>query len=187
VTTRILGISGSLRQGSLNTRLLQACVGLLPDDVTLEIATLRDVPLYDGDVEAQGIPSGVVRLKDQIAGSDGLLIVSPEYNHTMPGVLKNAIDWCSRPPQDIGRVFKGRPVALIGASPGAFGTARGQHSWLAALRAVQLRPYFEHAPFYLERADHAFDDQGALQDAKKREHLQGFLAGFAHYVRQGRA
>jgi len=110
------------------------------------------VPLYDGDVEAAGIPPGVTRLKDQIAAADGLLIVSPEYNHTMPGVLKNAIDWCSRPPADIGRVFKGRPVAIIGASPGPFGTARGQHSWLPALRAVLLRPYFEHAPFYLSRA-----------------------------------
>ena len=187
MTTRIVGISGSLRQGSFNTRLLHVCVGLLPGDVTLEVVTLREVPLYDGDVEAQGIPPGVARLKDQIAASDALLLVSPEYNHTMPGVLKNAIDWCSRPPTDIGRVFKGRPVAILGASPGPFGTARGQHSWLPALRAVLLRPYFEHAPFYLERADQAFDEQGALKDPKKREQLQGFLAGFVDFVRASRS
>jgi len=183
--TTIVGISGSLRQGSLNTQLLKACVGLMPAGVTLNIETLRDVPLYDGDVEAQGVPPGVAKLKDAVAASDGLLIVSPEYNHTMPGVLKNAIDWLSRPPADIGRVFKGRPVALIGASPGQFGTARGQHSWVAALRAVLLRPYFEHAPFYLARADQAFDERGELKDPKSRELLQGFLAGFVDFVRKG--
>ena len=181
--TRIVGISGSLRQGSLNTQLLKACAGLLPGDVTLEIASLRDVPLYDGDVEAKGIPAGVAKLKDQVAACDGLLIVSPEYNHTMPGVLKNAIDWMSRPGSDIGRVFKGRPVALIGASPGQFGTARGQANWLPALRAVTLRPYFEASPFYLARADQAFDGDGALKDPKSRELLQSFLAGFVDFIR----
>ena len=183
--TTIVGISGSLRQGSLNTQLLKACAGLLPDGVTLRIESLRDVPLYDGDVEAKGIPSGVTRLKDAVAAADGLLLVSPEYNHTMPGVLKNTVDWMSRPPADIGRVFKGRPVALIGASPGQFGTARGQHSWLATMRAVLLRPYFEHAPFYLARADQAFDADGTLKDPKSRELLQGFLAGFVDFVRKG--
>jgi chromate reductase, NAD(P)H dehydrogenase (quinone) len=180
--TRIIGLSGSLRRDSFNTRLLRACAPLLPPDVSLEVVTLHDIPLYDGDVEAQGIPAGVARLKDQVAGCNGLLIASPEYNHTMPGVLKNAIDWMSRPADDIERVFKGRPVALIGASPGAFGTARGQHSWLPALRAVLLRPYFEHAPFYLAKAHQAFDEQGGFKDPKTRELLSGFLAGFTSFV-----
>ena len=180
----IVGISGSLRQGSLNTQLLKACAGLLPGDATLAIASLREVPLYDGDVEAKGIPAGVAQLKDQVAAADALLLVSPEYNHTMPGVLKNAIDWMSRPGSDIGRVFKGKPVALIGASPGMFGTARGQANWLPALRAVTLRPYFEAPPFYLARADQAFDEQGALKDPKSRELLQGFLAGFVDFIRR---
>jgi NAD(P)H-dependent FMN reductase len=182
--TRLVGISGSLRAGSFNTQLLKACAPLLPPDVTLDIVSLRDVPLYDGDVEAQGIPAGVARLKDQVAAADGLLIASPEYNHTMPGVLKNAIDWMSRPAADIGRVFKGRPVALLGASPGAFGTARGQHSWLPALRAVLLRPYFEHDAFYLAKAGQAFDEQGGFKDPKTREILQGFLTGFIEFVRR---
>jgi NAD(P)H-dependent FMN reductase len=180
--TRIVGVSGSLRKASLNTQLLRACQPLLPPDVTLDIVTLHDVPLYDGDVEAQGIPAGVARLKDQVASADGLLLCSPEYNHTMPGVLKNAIDWLSRPPQDIDRVFKGRPVALLGASPGQFGTARGQASWLPALRAVMLRPFFEHAPFYLGRASDAFDERGGLKDPKSRELLSAFLAGFVSFV-----
>ena len=183
--SKIVGISGSLRQGSLNTQLLKVCGGLLPAGATLEIASLRNVPLYDGDVEAKGIPAGVARLKDRVAASDALLLVSPEYNHTMPGVLKNAIDWMSRPGSDIGRVFKGRPVALIGASPGQFGTARGQANWLPALRAVTLRPYFEAAPFYLARADQAFDAEGALKDPKSREFLQAFLAGFVEFIRKG--
>jgi NAD(P)H-dependent FMN reductase len=181
--TRLVGVSGSLRKGSFNTQLLRACQPLLPAGVSLEIVTLHEVPLYDGDVEARGIPPGVAKLKDLVAGADGLLIASPEYNHTMPGVLKNAIDWLSRPAEDIGRVFKGRPVALIGASPGGFGTARGQASWLPALRAVLLRPYFEHAPFYLSKAHQAFDEAGGFTDARTREQLAGFLAGFAAFVR----
>lgn len=183
--TKIVGISGSLRQGSLNTQLLKVCGSLLPAEATLRIASLREVPLYDGDVEARGIPAGVAKLKDEVAAGDALLIASPEYNHTMPGVLKNAIDWMSRPPSDIGRVFKGRPVALIGASPGQFGTARGQASWLPALRAVTLRPYFEAAPFYLARADQAFDGESGLKEPKSRELLQGFLAGFVDFIRKG--
>jgi NAD(P)H-dependent FMN reductase len=177
-------MSGSLRKGSFNTQLLRACQPLLPAGVSLEIATLHEIPLYDGDVEAQGIPPGVAKLKDLVAGADGLLISSPEYNHTMPGVLKNAIDWLSRPSEDIGRVFKGRPVALIGASPGSFGTARGQASWLPALRAVLLRPYFEHAPFYLAKADQAFDGEGGFKDPRTRELLGGFLDGFTRFVRE---
>ena len=180
--TRLVGISGSLRKGSLNTKLLHACVGLLPAGASLEIATLHDVPLYDGDVEAAAFPQPVTRLKDQIAGCDALLLVSPEYNHSMPGVLKNAIDWASRPPADIERVFMGRPVALIGASPGSFGTARGQAAWLPVLRAVQLRPFFELPPFYLAKAGDAFDDEGALKDPRSRDLLAAFLRGFVAFA-----
>jgi NAD(P)H-dependent FMN reductase len=179
---KIIGLSGSLRRGSLNSQLLRACGALLPAGASLETASLRDVPLYDGDVEAAGIPAAVARLKDQVAGAGALLIVSPEYNHSMPGVLKNAIDWMSRPASDIGRVFKGRPVALIGASPGSFGTARGQAAWLPVLRAVQLRPFFELPPFYLARASDAFDADGALKDPKARELLTAFIQGFVAFA-----
>ena len=118
--TRLIGISGSLRRGSFNTALLRAGAELMPEGTELTVETIRGIPLYDGDQEAaEGIPEPVVvALKDAIAAADGLLLVTPEYNNSIPGVLKNAIDWLSRPPADIGRVFGGKPVALMGASPG---------------------------------------------------------------------
>jgi chromate reductase len=182
---RILGVSGSLRRGSLNTKLLRACEGLLPSGASLDAVTLQGIPLYDGDLEAAGIPAAVSELKERCAAADALLLVSPEYNHSIPGVLKNAIDWMSRPGSDIPRVFKGRPVAVIGASPGGFGTARGQAAWLPVLRAVQLRPFFEAPPFYLSKADEAFDEAGALRDERTREHLAAFLRGFVEFAAKG--
>src|SRR5262249_29913831 len=108
--TTIIGISGSLRTGSFNTALLKAAIKPGPAGVTIEHAAIDQIPLYNGDVEARdGIPPAVAALKDRIAGSAGVLIVTPEYNNSLPGVLKNAIDWLSRPSSDIERVFKGRP------------------------------------------------------------------------------
>src|SRR5947209_6887129 len=128
---RIVGLAGSLRKGSYNSALLRAAAGLSLGDATLEIASIRDIPLYDGDVEAEsGVPRPVAELKDRLASSDGLLIVTPEYNNSIPGVLKNAIDWLSRPPDDVKRVFGGRPVGIIGATPGQGGTTLSQTAWL---------------------------------------------------------
>ena len=125
----ILGLSGSLRAGSFNTSLLRAAQGLMPPGATLDIATLHGIPLYDGDVEARdGIPPAVQALKDRIVSCDGLLLASPEYNNGMPGVMKNGIDWLSRPNTDIARIFGNRPVALFGASPGGFGTIMAQNA-----------------------------------------------------------
>src|SRR5438132_1045358 len=101
----IIGVAGSLRAGSYNAALLRAAASLTPAGSEMTIATLHGIPLYDGDVEAGGMPEAVERLKEQIAGADGLLIATPEYNNSSPGVLKNAIDWLSRPPADIPRVF----------------------------------------------------------------------------------
>ncbi|MCX8004040.1 MAG: NAD(P)H-dependent oxidoreductase, partial [Burkholderiaceae bacterium] len=110
--TTIVGISGSLRRESFNTALLQAIAAALPNGAVLRIESIRGIPLYDGDVEREaGIPAEVARLKDAIAAADALLIATPEYNNGIPGVLKNAIDWLSRPPADIARVFGGKPVA----------------------------------------------------------------------------
>lgn len=120
---KLLGISGSLRRGSFNTQLLQAAAKLLPEDATLDIQTLHGIPLYDADLEAaEGIPAAVSKLKDLMAAADGLVLATPEYNNGIPGVFKNAIDWASRPPADTRRVFVGKRVALMGASPGGFGT-----------------------------------------------------------------
>src|SRR5262249_42079945 len=123
----ILGISGSLRRGSYNSMLLRAAVELAPEDTRIDVASIAGIPLYDGDLEAEkGIPEPVRQLKDRIAQADGLLLVTPEYNNSIPGVFKNAIDWLSRPASDIPHVFGGRPVALAGATPGRGGTLLAQ-------------------------------------------------------------
>src|SRR5579884_4269569 len=115
----ILALSGSLRAKSFNTMLARAAVDVAAGDTRIDVATLHDIPLYDGDVEASaGVPAAVARLKDRIAAADGLVLVTPEYNGSIPGVLKNAIDWLSRPSADIPRVFGGVPTGVIGATPG---------------------------------------------------------------------
>jgi chromate reductase len=180
-TMRIIGIAGSLRKQSLNGWLLSAATQLMPDGVSLEIGSIQDIPLYNFDVEQQGIPPAVLQLKDLIAGADGLLLVTPEYNNSMPGVLKNAIDWLSRPPADVQRVFKRRPVGIIGASPGSFGTILSQNAWLPTLRTLGTRPWFG-SPLYVSAAHKAFDANGALTDVAIRERLQRYLEGLTEFV-----
>lgn len=179
---KIVGISGSLRQGSFNAALLRAAVELAPAGLSIESGSIREIPLYNFDVEQhEGIPAAVSRLKEQIAAADGLLLVTPEYNHSIPGVFKNAIDWLSRPPADIPRVFGQRPVALIGASPGNFGTLLSQNAWLATLRTLGTRPWFGGS-LYVSGAGKVFDDSGALIDPAIRERLRKYLQGFADYL-----
>ncbi|MFO7169943.1 MAG: NAD(P)H-dependent oxidoreductase, partial [Chloroflexota bacterium] len=125
----VLGISGSLRRASWNSGLLRAAAELLPEGMTLEIFDLAPIPMYNQDLERDP-PAAVVELRTRVAAADGLLIATPEYNYSIPGVLKNAIDWLSRPSADIARVFRGRPVGVIGASPGRFGTLLSQTAWL---------------------------------------------------------
>jgi chromate reductase len=180
--TRIVGISGSLRQGSFNTALLRAAKELMPDGAELAIETIQGIPLYNGDDEtASGIPPVVARLKDVIAGAEGLLLATPEYNNSIPGVFKNAIDWLSRPAADIKRVFGGRPVAVMGASPGAFGTILSQNAWLPVLRTLGATPWFE-GRLLVSRAQAVFDASGALIDAAIKSQLQQFLRGFADFA-----
>ena len=175
---RLVGIGGSLRVGSYNLGLLRAAAGLMPEGSSLEVHSIRGVPLYDADEEEQsGIPTAVTTLKEALAKADGLVLATPEYNNAMPGVLKNAIDWMSRPPADSARVFAGKPVALIGASPGGFGTILAQDSWLAVLRTLGTRPWFGRK-HYVARAGALFDADGNLTDEKARELLRGYLADF---------
>lgn len=180
----IVGISGSLRKGSFNTALLRVAVDLMPAGATLSANTIHGIPLYDADDEAaQGVPAAVQALKDTIAKADGLLLVTPEYNNSIPGVFKNAIDWLSRPPADIARVFSGKPVAVIGASPGGFGTILGQNAWLPVLRTLGAHLWSD-GRLMVSRAGSVFDASGALIDDKIREALRGYLAGFAAYARR---
>lgn len=179
--TRILGISGSLRRGSFNTGLLRAAQELSPEGVTLEARTIRDVPLYDGDLEAaDGLPAAVTALQADLRAADGLLLVTPEYNNGIPGAFKNTIDWMSR--GDGLALFKGKPVAVIGASPGGFGTILAQNHWLPVLRTLGMRPWFG-GRLMVSRAGGLFDDQGRLTDAGTRTRLADFLQGFAAFTR----
>lgn len=177
----IIGIAGSLRRGSFNASLLRAAQQALPAGSQLDIAPIKDIPLYDGDVEAQGIPAAVAALKASIISADGLLLVSPEYNNSMPGVLKNTIDWLSRPPSDSGKVFGNRPVALMGATPGGFGTVLSQAAWLPVLRTLGTRPWFG-GRINIAHADKVFDANGQLLDAALRQQLQTFMQGFCEFV-----
>jgi chromate reductase len=182
IMPNILGFSGSLRRESFNAMLLRAASELAPAGTTVEIASIRGIPLYDGDVEAaEGIPATVQELKSRIVAADGLLIVTPEYNNSIPGVLKNAIDWLSRPDEDIQKVFGGRPVAVMGTTPGKAGTSLAQTAWLPVLRTLGTVPWFG-GRMMLSNAHDVFDREGKLIDQKTRTRLQGFLKGFADFV-----
>lgn len=184
--TKLVGISGSLRQASYNTALLNAAVALVPQGSELIIGDISGIPLYNGDLEAtDGIPLSVSVLKDLIANADGLIISTPEYNNSMPGVLKNAIDWLSRPPADIKRVFGDKPVAVIGASPGGFGTILSQNAWLPVLRTLGTRPWFG-GRLMVSRAQQVFDDQGNMTDQGIKDQLQQFVAGFTRFAQESR-
>jgi chromate reductase len=176
---RILGVAGSLRQGSLNRALLRAAQAQAPEGLTLETFDLAAVPLYNGDVEAAGDPEGVAAFKAAIRAADGVLFATPEYNHGVPGVMKNAVDWASRPPR--GAALDGKPVGIIGASPGQTGTARGQS---------QLRQAFEFTnslcmpqpELLVFRAGEKFDEAGNLIDAATAKYLGRYLEAFKAWV-----
>lgn len=179
---RIVGISGSLRRSSFNTALLRAAAESMPQGAELVIETIQGVPLYDADVEAsQGIPARVEELKKAVAAGDGLLLATPEYNNSIPGVFKNTIDWLSRPPADIKKVFGGRPVAVVGASPGGFGTVLSQNAWLPVLRTLGTKPWFG-GRLLVSRAGTVFDETGKLTDETVKKQLQQFLHGFVEFV-----
>lgn len=181
--TLIVGLSGSLRKASFNAALLRAAADLMPDGTELRIGSIRDIPLYDGDLEErEGLPGPVAGLKDTIASADGLLLVTPEYNNSIPGVFKNAIDWLSRPSADIPRVFGGKPTAVMGASPGGFGTVLSQNAWLPVLRTLGTKPW-NGRRLMVSRAGAVFDARGRLTDENVREQLRSFVHGFAEFVR----
>jgi chromate reductase len=183
MTTTLIGLSGSVRAASFNAALLRVAAAQCPPDAVIRIESIAAIPLYNGDEEAaHGIPPAVARLKDAIAAADGLLFVTPEYNNSLPGVAKNAIDWLSRPAGDIKRVFGGKPVALAGASPGGFGTVLAQNAWLPVFRTLGA-DLWPGGRLLVSRAGSVFDDKGELKDEAVRENVRRFVAGFVAYVR----
>ena len=178
---RLLGISGSLRAASFNTALLRAAQSLSPAGVQIEVSTLHGIPLYDGDLEArEGLPAAVVSLRQAIRDCDGLLLVTPEYNNGIPGVFKNAIDWVSRTSAAHPNVLAGKPVAVIGASPGGFGTISAQAHWLPVLRTLGMS-HWSGGRLMVSRADTVLPG-GVLSDPALVKQLQDFVQGFAAFV-----
>jgi chromate reductase len=181
--TRIIGISGSLRTRSLNSALLRVAAASAPVGVEIQIASIQGVPLYNEDLEREDFPGAVTAIKNLLEAADGVLIVTPEYNHSIPGVLKNAVDWISRPPVDIPRVLRGLPVALMGASPGGFGTVLAQNAWLPVIHTLGLRPWFGMS-ITLSHASEAFGSDGVMTDSAVSEQIRRFMVGFSEFVSQ---
>ena len=181
---KLLGISGSLRKGSYNTALLNAALACAPEGVTFEAGTIRGIPLYDGDVEKEmGIPQAVATLKQKVAEADGVVLFTPEYNNSIPGVFKNAVDWMSRPAADIPTVFGGRSFAMAGTSPGNFGTQLSQNAWLPVLHTLGAE-LWSGKRLMIPRAASVFDVDGRIVDEAIAKRLGDFLAAFAAHVRQ---
>jgi chromate reductase len=183
---RILALGGSLRARSRNRALLDEAAALAPSRTELDLSQLAVIgllPLFNQDVEERnGVPSAVVELKDALRAADGLLIATPEYNWGIPGFLKNAIDWASRPPSDIPHVFGDLPVALVGAG-GLSGTRNAQIAWVAVFRYLKMRPWFGHWLF-VDRSRERFDQDNRLTDEATREQLRAVVSGFADYCAQ---
>ena len=176
---QIVGIAGSLRQESLNRALLRAAMELAPPTLQITVHDLLPIPLYNGDVEARGVPEAVTDLRKAVTAADGLLIATPEYNHGTPGVLKNAIDWLSRPPR--ASALGQKPAAIMGASPGMTGTARAQSQLRQAF--VFTNTFAMTQPEVLvSRAHEKFDSAGALIDQPARRFLAAFLEAFSAWV-----
>lgn len=168
---KVLGISGSLRKASYNTMALRAAQQLAPPGMTLEIADIAQIPLYDGDVHAAGLPPAVAALRERVRAADGVLLVTPEYNFSIPGVLKNTLDWLSRPPEP---PFDGKPVAIMGASPGPVGTARVQYHLRQVL--VFMNTFTVNKPeVFISHCAGKFDAQGELTDEASRKFIGELL------------
>lgn len=177
---RILGICGSLRKGSLNGAALRAAQELAPSGMTVESYDLSPIPLYNGDVEALGLPAAVVDFRARIATADALLFVTPEYNFSIPGVLKNAIDWASRPPQP---PFQGKPAAILGASPGMLGTGRSQYHLRQVLGGVNCR-LMNRPEVFIGSAVGKFDTDLTLTDTPTRDLLATMLQALQDWTLQ---
>jgi chromate reductase len=180
-TFTILGLAGSLRRRSFNRGLLRAAVDLAPSGVRVEEFDLAAIPLYNGDFEGENLPPLVAELKARVAAADALLLASPEYNHSVSGVLKNAIDWASRPAS--GSPLQHKPIALMGAATGGFGTVRGQLHLRQVLASTRSYVMVEPA-IYVSNAAQKFDADGNLTDDPAREAVRGLVAALVDWSRR---
>lgn len=176
---RVLGIAGSLRDQSYNLRLIEAAGDAAPEAMEIVPYDIDDVPLYDADVEKEGDPEPVERFKEAIESADALLIATPEYQHGVPGVLKNALDWASRPPG--GSPITGKPAAIMGASPGFTGTARAQEE-LRQILVYNDCPMVNEPEVLVGHVDEKVDDQGRITDEETLDFVRQLLGNLAELV-----
>jgi chromate reductase len=177
---RILGIAGSLRRESYNRAALRAATQLVPEAVTIDIFELDDIPGFNQDDE-QNPPAKIVELKRRIREADAILFVTPEYNYSVPGVLKNAIDWASRPYGD--SAWNGKPAAIIGASVGAIGTARAQYHLRQMMVFLNMFP-INQPEVMIGNATRSFDDQGNLTDETAKKLIRQLLQNLLDWTRR---
>ena len=176
---RVLGFAGSLRKASFNRGLLRAATELVPDGMSLDVFDIAPIPLYNGDLEAEGRPEPVTAFREAIRAADALLIACPEYNYSIPGVLKNAIDWASR---GADQPFAGKPVAFMGAG-GGLGTARSQYHLRQVCVFLDLHP-LNKPEVFVPQASQKFDAQGNLTDESVRPRVAALLAALGDWTQR---
>lgn len=180
---KVLALSGSLRTGSYNTALVRAAQEVAPEGVDITLDDISEIPLYNGDVQAKGIPEPVTALGRRIGDADAVLVATPEYNYSVPGVLKNAIDWVSRlDPQP----FAGKPVGIMGASMSGMGSARAQYH-LRQVFVYVSAPVMTRPEVFVGLAQKKFDEEGRLTDQDSRDFLAEYLKAFRAWARDAQA
>jgi chromate reductase len=177
---KVLAIAGSLRKGSYNKSLVRAAVELKPDNIAIEVFDLEGIPSYNADLDNQ-IPQIVVEFKNKIQAADALLIATPEYNYSISGVLKNAIDWASRP--SVGNPLEGKPVAIMSASTGRFGGARAQYHLRQTFVFLNMHPV-NKPEIMVPDAVHNFDENGRLTNETTRKLIVQLLEALASWTKQ---
>jgi chromate reductase len=180
MTLRILGFAGSLRKNSYNRAALRAAQALTPDGATLEIYDLAAIPLYNDDVREQGYPPAAQDFRDKIAAADALLMVTPEYNYSISGVLKNAIDWASRPP---GPPMSSKPVAIMGATQGLWGTTKAQHHLRQCCVFLNLWPV-NKPEVLIAQAQTKFDANGNLTDEATKKIIAELMTNLVGWTKR---